>query len=304
MAVTAALGFVAMGASALAAPAFAETPSLSAAATATLASSSTPTMGERQPLTMRQIAADAETALDEARDAKHEADRVEADIAASGLDVGTPETSVDTTQLVEQIERLEPYDITPAMFLPTITDDTVEATAEVRAASADLRERLDEAEAKRAAEEEAARKAAEEEAARQAAEAEEQARAEAQASSQSSSQGSGYTASAPAVVSVDPGSAQAIAQQMAANNFGWGDGEFSCLVSLWNRESGWNAQAMNPSSGAYGIPQALPGDKMASHGADWQTNAATQIAWGLDYIAGRYGTPCGAWGHSQSVGWY
>ena len=66
---------------------------------------------------------------------------------------------------------------------------------------------------------------------------------------------------------------------------------------------GWRVNAAN-SSGAYGIPQALPGSKMASAGADWQTNPATQIAWGLGYIAGRYGTPCGAWDHSESNGWY
>jgi hypothetical protein len=80
--------------------------------------------------------------------------------------------------------------------------------------------------------------------------------------------------------------------------------QMSCLDSLWTRESGWNELASNPSSGAYGIPQSLPGDKMASHGDDWQTNPATQISWGLDYIAGRYGTPCDAWGHSEANGWY
>ncbi len=85
---------------------------------------------------------------------------------------------------------------------------------------------------------------------------------------------------------------------------GWGDDQFSCLVSLWNKESGWNYRAYNAGSGAYGIPQALPGSKMSSAGADWETNAATQISWGLGYISGRYGTPCGAWSHSQSTGWY
>lgn len=84
---------------------------------------------------------------------------------------------------------------------------------------------------------------------------------------------------------------------------GW-SGQFGCLDSLWTRESGWNYQAMNPSSGAYGIPQALPGSKMASAGADWRTNPVTQMRWGLDYIASRYGTPCAAWGHSQNTGWY
>ncbi len=84
---------------------------------------------------------------------------------------------------------------------------------------------------------------------------------------------------------------------------GW-SGQFGCLDSLWTRESRWNYQASNRSSGAYGIPQALPGSKMASVGSDWRTNPVTQMRWGLDYIASRYGTPCGAWGHSENYGWY
>jgi uncharacterized protein YabE (DUF348 family) len=102
---------------------------------------------------------------------------------------------------------------------------------------------------------------------------------------------------------VPAGSAREIGQQMAAAR-GWTGEEWTCLDLLWERESGWNHLAANPSSGAYGIAQALPGDKMASAGADWATNPATQIEWGLGYIADRYGTPCGAWGHSESVGWY
>ncbi len=96
-------------------------------------------------------------------------------------------------------------------------------------------------------------------------------------------------------------------QQMALGmlgSFGWSSSQFSCLVSLWARESGWNVNASNPSSGAYGIAQALPGSKMASAGADWATNAATQIRWGLGYIQQTYGSPCAAWDHSQAVGWY
>ena len=107
----------------------------------------------------------------------------------------------------------------------------------------------------------------------------------------------------PPFVSPDPGTAQSIAYGMVQAR-GWGDSEFACLVALWNKESGWRVNAYNRSSGAYGIPQSLPGSKMAAAGADWRTNAATQIEWGLSYIAGRYGSPCGAWGHSQSVGWY
>jgi hypothetical protein len=116
----------------------------------------------------------------------------------------------------------------------------------------------------------------------------------------SSGSGSGW---APPFVTPDPGTAQAIAYDMVIAR-GWSDADFGCLVALWNRESGWRVNAFNSGSGAYGIPQALPGSKMASAGADWETNPATQISWGLGYIGGRYGTPCGAWGHSQSTGWY
>jgi hypothetical protein len=108
---------------------------------------------------------------------------------------------------------------------------------------------------------------------------------------------------APAAGRPDPGTAQAIALNLASAR-GWEDDEFNCLVALWSKESGWNHFAMNPSSGAYGIPQALPGDKMASAGADWATNPETQIVWGLGYIAARYGSPCMAWGHSQQKNWY
>jgi len=87
-------------------------------------------------------------------------------------------------------------------------------------------------------------------------------------------------------------------------DFGFGADQFGCLDSLWNRESHWNPAAHNASSGAHGIPQALPGSKMASAGPNWATDPATQIKWGLGYIQDRYGSPCGAWAHSESHGWY
>ena len=99
------------------------------------------------------------------------------------------------------------------------------------------------------------------------------------------------------------GTPQQIAMAMLPS-YGWSSSEFSCLNSLWEQESGWNPYAANPSSGAYGIPQALPGSKMASAGTDWQSNAATQIRWGLGYIQATYGSPCGAWSHESSAGWY
>lgn len=115
----------------------------------------------------------------------------------------------------------------------------------------------------------------------------------------SSNSGSG----APAAGTPDPGSAQAYAQSVLTSK-GLGADQYSCLVALWNRESGWNVYAYNSSSGAYGIPQALPGSKMASAGPDWQNSYQTQVDWGLGYIFGRYSTPCGAWAHSESDGWY
>ena len=86
--------------------------------------------------------------------------------------------------------------------------------------------------------------------------------------------------------------------------YGWSDGEFGALVKLWNRESGWNPNTRNSSSGAYGIPQALPASKMASAGSDYMTNYKTQINWGLSYIRSRYGSPSSAWSYFQSNGWY
>jgi hypothetical protein len=99
------------------------------------------------------------------------------------------------------------------------------------------------------------------------------------------------------------GSPRQIAEGMLGSH-GWSSSQFSCLQPLWNAESGWNASASNTSSGAYGIPQALPGSKMASAGPDWQTSAATQIRWGLGYIRSVYGSPCAAWSHEQAYGWY
>ena len=101
---------------------------------------------------------------------------------------------------------------------------------------------------------------------------------------------------------LDTGDPRDIARALLPE-FGFGSDQFGCLDSLFTRESGWRTTAYNP-SGAYGIPQALPGSKMATAGADWRYNPETQIRWGLGYIAARYGTPCGAWGHSQSHGWY
>lgn len=87
-------------------------------------------------------------------------------------------------------------------------------------------------------------------------------------------------------------------------DMGWNSDQYSCIVTLWERESNWRVTAKNKSSGAYGIPQSLPGTKMASEGADWLTNPETQIRWGLKYIKSRFGSPCGALAHSNKYGWY
>ncbi len=97
---------------------------------------------------------------------------------------------------------------------------------------------------------------------------------------------------------------QAFAKSYMESKYSWDQSQHSCLVNLWNRESGWRHTADNPTSSAYGIPQALPGSKMASAGADWKTNPETQIKWGLKYIDKRYKTPCGAWSAFKKKGWY
>jgi len=102
---------------------------------------------------------------------------------------------------------------------------------------------------------------------------------------------------------IPTGTPEQIAQQMLSK-YGWPSGQMACLYPLWYHESGWNPSASNPGSGAYGIPQALPGSQMASAGSDWQTNPATQIKWGLNYNPGRYGSPCGARAPEQANNWY
>ncbi len=86
--------------------------------------------------------------------------------------------------------------------------------------------------------------------------------------------------------------------------YGFSSSEFSCLDALYMSESGWDVHADNPTSDAYGIPQALPGGKMASVGSDWANNPVTQIRWGLQYIRSSYGNPCSAWSFKQGHGWY
>jgi hypothetical protein len=224
------------------------------------------------------ITAEATATLDAARAAVTAAEQVTSDVAASGLDVGVPTTTVDAAALQDRIKRLSPLEKLPLLFLPSLTDDAAHETQRIAARTADLREHLDAAIAKKAAEEAAA-----------------QAQREAEAAA--------AAAAAAAATANTPDGARATARQLLAEH-GWGSDQFSCLDSLWNKESGWNYQASNGSSGAFGIPQSLPGSKMATAGADWQTNAGTQIRWGLDYIARAYGSPCCGWAHSLATKWF
>ncbi|GAA3011224.1 lytic transglycosylase domain-containing protein [Microbacterium aurantiacum] len=249
-----------------------------------------------------EISTAVRTALADADAALEASVEVSSQVEASGLDLGDAETDIDTDALEDAAERLTASLDLPAPLLPGIAEQVSDAVSAVEkrvdAVRTDL-EAAQKAEAERLAAEAEAQRIAEEEAAAAAA-------AEAEAAEAATSTGSSSASAAPsrpAGVYTPAGDAQSIAYGMLGG-YGWGDDQFGCLVELWNKESGWNSQAYNASSGAYGIPQALPGSKMASAGADWETNAATQISWGLGYISGRYGSPCGAWQHSQSVGWY
>ncbi|TQJ31280.1 phospholipase [Microbacterium sp. SLBN-146] len=232
---------------------------------------------------------DADAALVEARAAQRDVSAVTGAVARSGLDLPL-DTAIDTTDLEQAISRLENADLTPVLMLPALSAEASDATDAAALRTAVVRTVLDTALLQQAAEDAAVEAQRQAEAAAAAA----QAAAEAAARAAAEAQARANTVEG----------AQAVAQSMAAERYGWGADQFSCLVSLWKKESGWNYQAYNASSGATGIPQALPGSKMATAGADWQTNATTQIAWGLDYIDRAYGTPCAAWGHSQATNWY
>jgi hypothetical protein len=112
------------------------------------------------------------------------------------------------------------------------------------------------------------------------------------------------TVPVPAITDSQILASKAYARSYILQTYGWGDDQWYALEQLWIRESGWNHTAKNPSSGAYGIPQSLPGDKMAAAGPDWLTNPQTQIRWGCSYIKDRYTTPAGAWAHFQAKNWY
>lgn len=257
-----------------------------------------------QPLA--DVVEDAERAIDKAEDAVADAAAAEKKVAKADVKV-RGDKSIDTSDLEEHIDVLETVAKVPTLLVPVSAETAAEDTAAVEKETASLLKRLDTAEKKKAAAI-AAKKAAAK--AKKEAEAA-AARAEAAAAESSDSSGSsggsssGGVSGGSAAASGDNSvsGAKATARSLLGN-YGWGGDQFSCLEKLWQKESGWNYRAYNSSSGAYGIPQALPGSKMGSAGSDWKTSAATQIRWGLGYIDGRYGSPCGAWDHSTSVGWY
>lgn len=233
--------------------------------------------------TFDQAASDAESAVTAAEQTLADAQALTEAAAASGLPLGDVDATIDTSALSSALAEVEDLDLVPSLMLPERTEDVLVATAVVASAAHTLETALAEAEA-----------------------AEAQRIAEALAEQKAAAEAEREAAAAAAVLAEGNtvAGAKATAASIASSDYGWGSDQFSCLESLWNKESGWDYQAYNASSGATGIPQALPGSKMASAGSDWQTNATTQIIWGLGYISSRYDTPCGAWSHSESVGWY
>jgi hypothetical protein len=217
--------------------------------------------------------------------------------AAATLPAGSAAGTADAHMLTQTVhvdtlspaQRLVSFDTTRyGLAQRQTTYESAAARAAVAKAAAQKAAAAKAAAAKAAAAKAAAAKAAAQQAAQQ------------QATQQQAAQ---QTAAQQPAASAPSGSPQQIAEQMLSQ-FGWSSSQFSCLQPLWALESGWNIYASNPSSGAYGIPQALPGSKMASAGPDWQSDAATQIRWGLTYIQGTYGSPCAAWSHDEADGWY
>ncbi len=221
--------------------------------------------------------------------------------AAATLPAGSAAGAADAHMLTQTVhvdtlspaQRLVSFDTMRYGLAQRQTSyESAAANAAVAKAAAEKAAAAKAAAAKAAAAKAAAAKAAAQQAAQQQA-----------AQQQATQQQAAQQPTAQPATSAPSGSPQQIAEQMLSQ-FGWSSSQFSCLQPLWALESGWNIYASNPSSGAYGIPQALPGSKMASAGPDWQSDAATQIRWGLSYIQGTYGSPCAAWSHDEADGWY
>jgi hypothetical protein len=219
------------------------------------------------------------------------------DLAASNSQRGLPPVSA------ADLPQLPPEAAVQAVAFRADTADLTSHRAEVRDARSEADAAAARATAQAAAD--AAAKAAADAAAQAAADAAQTAAdaAAAEAQRQAASAQADRDRQRQSLVDNARKDPRAAARAMLGD-FGFADSQFSCLSSLWTRESNWLYTATNPSTGAYGIPQALPASKMASAGPDYRTNPVTQMKWGLGYIQDRYGTPCAAWAHSQATGWY
>ncbi|SFR77432.1 hypothetical protein SAMN05428970_2229 [Agromyces sp. CF514] len=220
------------------------------------------------------VAARAEAAQATAASVRDQADRAETERTRLAAEAVVAATAAEAAHEAAQARVAEQRSALETLYaqLASLRDRSVEVERQFRIGEQEARER-------------AAREAA------------------AAAAAEAAGESSGFTPAPPPGVEVDTAGAQAYAAA-AVSRYGWDSGQYQCLYLLWMRESSWRADAYNASSGAYGIPQSLPGSKMAVAGADWRTNAATQIEWGLSYIASRYGSPCAAWAHSEAVNWY
>jgi hypothetical protein len=211
-------------------------------------------------------------------------------VTAVGAVVGAASGSEGTTtQTVDVASATLLADVPSGAQAQTISDNFARQ-ASAQQVSAD-------AAAKKAAEEAARQKAAADAQAK--ADAEKAAKAAEEAKRKADEEAANRAAARTALAAVPAGSVQAMAAQIIGDA-----NQFSCFSEIVKRESGWDYTATNASSGAYGLVQALPGSKMASAGADWKTNPATQIKWGLNYMNSRYGSPCDAWSFWQSHHWY
>ncbi|MEU8621830.1 transglycosylase SLT domain-containing protein [Streptomyces sp. NPDC048623] len=202
--------------------------------------------------------------------------------AAQASDDNFEATAADTTLLAD----------IPAGSQAQVQVTSLSEQADVQAAAADSL-------ARKSAEEAARIQAAKDaEAKKKAADKAEQERKEKEEAERASRSAVRDATSFAAQSSYTVAEVKAMARQMMPSD------QFQCFSNIVDHESGWNYRATNASSGAYGLVQALPGSKMSSAGADWQTNPATQIKWGLSYMNGRYGSPCGAWSFWQANRWY
>jgi hypothetical protein len=213
-------------------------------------------------------------------------------ISVRGIAVASATAVTTVGAVVGMASGSEP---TAAAAQPVVDASALDSISGVQATNAQVTSLTEQVQTQQAAAEATAKKKAEEAARKKAAAEAAKKKAEAEAKAKAAK----LAAAAAATGNYSVSAVQAMAQSIIGNST-----QYQCFSWIVSRESGWNYRATNASSGAYGLVQALPGSKMASAGSDWQTNPATQIKWGLNYIDGRYGSPCRAWSTAQSKGWY